>query len=190
MQNMHGECIQPAWRRGVSVLEEDSPPRKKYIVGTDEGYGWKNLLYDAYEKHDDTFKEKVEGYMNDGYSEEDARGKATDELYGRYVKTLKEKYKHTIITVNDVKESALHQKIMQDVDDLMKEKCYEFKKALNIAIRKNKEGFEDVVQEDDSQNESNTEDDSQNESTAEDEVEEDDSQNDSVESEESSEETE
>ena len=51
MLNIHG--VESAWRKGVSYIEEsDSPPRKRFLIGTDKGFGWKNLLSFAYEEYD------------------------------------------------------------------------------------------------------------------------------------------
>ena len=82
--------------------------------------------------------------MMERVPEHEARQKAKDELFETYVKALMELYIDIIMTINDVKESTLHQKIMRDLRDLPK--YYKFEKALKKAVEKNQEGFKTVVQ--------------------------------------------
>ena len=53
------------------------------VENTDEPdeSGWDEIVHQVYGKYDDQYIEKVESYENDGYSNLEAREKATEDLF-------------------------------------------------------------------------------------------------------------
>ena len=143
--------------------ENDEPPVKRLRVeNTDEPdeTGWHEIVQQVYGKYDDQYVEKVESYENDGYSNLEAREKATEDLFWKYRKGIMKQYADILTTVHNLQRSRIHQEVMQDIQRLMDEKHYQFAKALKVVLQQNSSLFDELIdseeEEDNSSSESET----------------------------------
>ncbi len=99
----------------------------------------------AYDENDDKYQEKVREYEKEGKSREDAEDTTSEDLQSLYAKTLLEIYEEYMFIMNELKNSTYHRQIVEDTDQLMEEKFYDFDEALKIALRKNRRLFDELV---------------------------------------------
>ena len=139
--------LQRHLKRGCPEADIKEPPNKKYKQSDDES-GWDNLINEAYAQHDDRYQKKVEIYENKGFSNKQAELKASEDLHSKYKKSLTKIYKQYILHMLRLEHNAHHNKIMEDVDYFINEMFYDLEEAVNIAVRKNKDIFEELLAED------------------------------------------
>ena len=65
---------------------------------SEDDSGWDNLINEAYEEYDDVYDVKVQQYEQEGCSNEEARDKASEDLFFKYQKYVMQMYKNVLYT--------------------------------------------------------------------------------------------
>jgi hypothetical protein len=105
------------------------------------------MMQQAYDQHDKLYRKQVEGLMDEGLSEQEASHQSTQDLMPRYRKSLMQMYKTFVEQVYDFERSSRHEEIMSMICWYMEWKNYNFEKALDIALRKKRHLFEELLDE-------------------------------------------
>jgi hypothetical protein len=100
----------------------------------------------AREANEDKWESKVDKYVNDVLTEEEARLKANQKLNGVDLDQFMSRYGTLIQYILQLKNGKLHSKVMKVVDDLL-EDGMDYKKAVKVAIRKYKHMLENYLDE-------------------------------------------
>ena len=98
------------------------------------------------EENEDKWESNVNKYVNDGLTEEEARLKANRKLNDEDLEQFMSRYASLIQYILQLKNGALHSKIMKVVDSLL-EDGMDYKKAVTVAIRKYKHMLENYLDE-------------------------------------------
>ena len=128
------------------VLKMMNPPVKRLCVENEpDESGWHNIVQQVYGQYDDQYVEKVESYENDGYSNLEARERATEDLFWKYRKGIMKQYSAILTTVHNLQRSMIHRELIQDTQRLMDEKHYQFVKALKVVLQRNSSLFNELI---------------------------------------------
>jgi len=147
--------------------EDDNIPSKKSrleeqtIIDEGEDVAFTKFAELAREANEDKWESKVDKYVNDGLTEEEARLKADRKLKVEDLDQLMSKYGIFLRYELQLRGGKLHSKVMKLVEELVDDGM-DYTKAIKIAIRKYKhmlENYIDEVIEDDSGDEEENDDD-------------------------------
>ena len=147
--------------------EDDNIPSKKSrleeqtIIDEGEDVAFTKFAELAREASEDKWESKVDKYVNDGLTEEEARLKADLKLKVEDLDQLMSKYGIFLRYELQLRGGKLHSKVMKLVEELVDDGM-DYTKAIKIAIRKYKhmlENYIDEVIEDDSDDEEENDDD-------------------------------
>ena len=100
----------------------------------------------AREANEDKWESKVDKYVNDGLTEEEARLKANRKLNGVDLNQIMSSYGTLIQYILQLKNGKLHFKVMKVVNNLL-EDGMDYKKAVTVAIREYKHVLENYLDE-------------------------------------------
>ena len=161
--------------------EDDNIPSKKSrleeqtIIDEGEDVAFTKLAELAREANEDKWESKVDKYVKDELTEEEARLKVNRKLNDEDLEQFMSRYASLIQYILQLKDGRLHLKVMKRVDDLVQDGM-DYNKAIKIAIRKYKrmlENYLDEVIDNENYEESNDEEDDDNDDDDEAEEEED-----------------
>jgi len=175
-RHMHRWCPETnELKRQRDDNEDDYIPSKKSrleeqtTIDEGEDVAFTQLAELAREQNEDKWESKVDKYIKDGQTEEEARLKANRKLKDEDLDQMMFRYHSLIQYILQLKNGSLHLKVMKMVDDLIQDGM-DYNKAIKIAIRKYKhmlenyldevidnENYESVDEEDDDDNESEEE---------------------------------
>ena len=116
------------------------------IIDDGEDVALTKLAEQAREANEDKWEAKVNKYIEDGLTEEEARRKADRKLKDEDLDEIMSRYESLIQYILQLKDGRLHLKVMKLVDDLVQEGT-DYKKAIKIAIRKYKHLLENYLDE-------------------------------------------
>ena len=110
--------LQKHVKRGCPENEEPAAKRF-YPASSDESEdesGWNDIVQQVYDRYDDNYSQKVKTYENDGYSNLEARQKATEDLFQKYKRGI---IKNDMLkTMNSLKHSMIHLEVTQQLQNL------------------------------------------------------------------------
>ena len=124
--------------------EDDNIPSKKSrleeqtIIDEGEDIAFTKLAELAREANEDKWESKVDKYVKDGLTEEEARMKGNRKLNDEDLEQFMSRYASLIQYILQLKDGRLHLKFMKPVDDLVQDGM-DYNKAIKIAIRKYKQ---------------------------------------------------
>lgn len=105
---------------------------------------------------------KYNKYIQDGMSENEAKGKANKKLKEVDLKLLMNKYVQVIKYILQLKNGKLHKKVMAKVQ-LYIDDGYDWMRAIKMVVGKYKHELQSLIEETEDGNESDTEDESDSE---------------------------
>jgi len=118
------------------------------------------LIDEVYKKLDGDYQNKLDSIMNDqNVSEKEAKTEANEQFLPRERKLLMNEYRKLLTRTYALKQSPLHRTITYEIQQLMDDHGYSFEKSLSIVLRRNKHRFEELLDQDDSDDESEESDD-------------------------------
>ena len=100
----------------------------------------------ARDANEDKWESKVDKYVNDGLTEEEARLKVNQKLNGVELDQFMSRYGTLIQYILQLQNGKLHSKVMKVVDDLL-EDGMNYKTTVKVAIRKHKHMLENYLDE-------------------------------------------
>jgi len=116
------------------------------IIDEGEDIAFTKLAELAREANEDKWEAKVDKYVNDGLTEEEARLKANRKLNGVDLDQFMSSYGTLIQYILQLKNGKLYSKVMKVVDNLL-EDGMDYKKAVKVAIREYKHVLENYLDE-------------------------------------------
>jgi uncharacterized protein YnzC (UPF0291/DUF896 family) len=116
------------------------------IIDEGEDIAFTKLAELAREANEDKWESKVDKYVNDGLTEEEARLNANRKLNGVDLNQIMSSYGTLIQYILQLKNGKLHFKVMKVVDNLL-EDGMDYKKAVTVAIREYKHVLENYLDE-------------------------------------------
>ena len=116
------------------------------IIDEGEDVAFTKLAELAREANADKWESKVDKYVNDCLTEEEARLKTNQKLNGVHLDQFMSRYGTLIAYVLQLMNGKLHSKVMKVVDDLL-EDVMDYKKGIKVAIRKYKHMLENYLDE-------------------------------------------
>ena len=132
--------------------EDDNIPSKKSrleeqtIIDEGKDVAFTKLAELVREANEDKWESKVDKYVKDGLTEEEARMKANRKLNDEDLEQFMSRYASLIQYILQLKDGRLHLKFMKLVDDLVQDGM-DYNKAIKIAIRKYKHMLENYLDE-------------------------------------------
>ena len=128
--------------------DEDDYKEDQTIINEGEDIAFTKLAELARETNEGKWESKVDKYVNDGLTKEEARMKANRKLNGVHLDQLMSSYGTLIQYVLQLKNGKLHvhSKVMKVVDKLLDDGM-DCKKAVKVAIRKYKHMLENYLDE-------------------------------------------
>ncbi len=105
---------------------------------------WGEMLQKVYDIHDESYQSLIELYEEAGMTQDKAENKASDDMRPTYKKSLISSYKKLLIYMNGMENSTYHKKILKDIDRL-ENNGYPYKKAVIVALKKNKHVFDQII---------------------------------------------
>jgi hypothetical protein len=111
----------------------------------DEQHAWKDLVNQAYKKHDKQYGEKAAALEEEGVDEKDIEIQVTETLMPLYRKSLVNIYKQFVAQSHDLDKNPYHRDIMQTLRWYIEWKGYKFDRALDITMRKKRHLFEEIL---------------------------------------------
>lgn len=106
---------------------------------------WSDILQGVVEDNKDMYSAKVEAYMTDGFSDDDAKKRTLDDMYVKYMNDLKNEYKTLLMNIQGLEKSHYHEKILKAVE-LFEKSGNTYEKAVKLAIKKNNFIFDRMVE--------------------------------------------
>jgi hypothetical protein len=161
--------------RTVYIPSKKSRLEEQTIIDEGEDVAFTKLAELAREANEDKWESKVDKYVNDGLTEEEARMKANRKLNDEDLEHFMSRYASLIQYILQLKDGRLHLKGIKLVDELVQDGM-DYNKAIKIAIRKYKhmlENYLDEVIDNENYEESNDEEDNDDDDDDETEEEED-----------------
>ena len=107
---------------------------------------WTDLLQEAYDLNDGKHRTKVTKYIEEEVP--DAEERALEEMRPVYKKSLQELFTKMFAFALAIKRSKHYTTFMGDVRHYLDEKDYSLSKAVKAAVRRNGAIFDDVIEED------------------------------------------
>ena len=107
---------------------------------------WTDLLQEAYDLNDGKYRTKVSKYIEEEVP--DAEERALEEMRPVYKKSLQELFTKMFAFALAIKRSKHYTTFMGDVRHYLDEKDYSLSKAVKAAVRRNGAIFDDVIEED------------------------------------------
>jgi hypothetical protein len=132
--------------------EDDNIPSKKSrleeqtTIDEGEDVAFTRLAELVREANEDKWESKVDKYVTDGLTEEEARMKGNRKLNDEDLEQFMSRYASLIQYILQLKDGRLHLKVMKLVDDLVQDGM-DYNKAIKIAIRKYEHMLENYLDE-------------------------------------------
>ena len=98
----------------TKVLSKNSRETKAFI----------DLWNKVGDENEEAWASKVDKYVDEGIAEKEAKTKATEKLKSQDVKSFMKHYETLITHIRQLQNGAIHNVIMQDVDDFNKKRIW------------------------------------------------------------------
>ena len=104
------------------------------------------LILEVYDDMQADNKAKVESYKSEGMSLNAAKNRAYEDLIPRFAKATRNKYARWCQLLRDLDKNKIHNTIKKTIDDLMDEEDMGWREAMQMALKKRKFLFEELLE--------------------------------------------
>jgi len=151
-----------------SDTEDESPPAKmlaleedteeEQLDDDDDDPAFETFMNDAYDQYDKKYQEKVDQFLNDGLSENEAEKEAAGLLRPKYRKAVMKSYSEFLETLYYMKHSPLHYSVWKAAEEYF-DKGKNIQRAVTLAVEDHKHKIGELLHIEESDSDSDEEED-------------------------------